>query len=260
MPSLKFKRKKREDFYNDYNKKDKANKTTIHFPLQKERIKSDLEEKANFTRPLVLLEPDETTLIQAGTGKGKSRSCVSHYIESCIRNGWNVIIHDYKGNPYHQDHPELTKFALDAVHRTGQDYDLNVVGFTDPLYTKRINIYDPAAIRDEQSIRSVNQALMYSLNKSWKKSNSDPFWKDNAMALVNGLTMAMKEYRPSILTLPHLVAMSLIKLDELIDAINNIPDMHIKVQFQAFINAYNMAKETAGSVISSTQIPLLALK
>lgn len=259
LPVIGFKRKRQEDHYNNYPKIDKKGGNTIKFPLQKERVKSIVDEKANFQMPLVLLEPDETTIIQAGTGKGKSRSCVSHYIESCIRNGWNVIIHDYKGNPYHEDHPELTKFALDAVQRTKQDYDLNVVGFTDALYTKRINIYDPAAVKNEQSIRSVNQALMYSLNKSWKKSQGDTFWKDNAMALVNGLTLAMREYRPRILTLPHLVAMSLTPVDHLIDAINNIPDMHIKVQFQSFINAFNMAKETAGSVISSTQIPLLAL-
>lgn len=259
LPKLGFKLRRREDFYNHYQRL--PAKGSIEFPLQPKRLKSVVEEEADFTKPLVLRDPDETVIIEAGTGKGKSRGCISHYLESAIKNKWNVVIHEFKGNPHNPDHPELTKFALDAAKRHKVEYDFNVMGFTDAYYTKRFDIYDPYAIKNDQDIRSVNQSLMYSLNKSWAKDSgsTDPFWKDNTISLVNGVTLTAHKYRPSALTMPHLVAMMVRDTEELLDAFINVPDPYIKMYFQAFKNAYNDAKETAGSIISSTQIPLVNL-
>ncbi len=258
LPELGIKLKTREFYYNHYNRKQKRG--GVLFPLKGKRLKSVVEKEADFAKPLSIMEPDETLIVEAGTGKGKSRGCISHYIHSCIENGWNVVIHDFKGNPKNPKHPELTKFAMDSVKRTKQQYQLNVMGFTDPSFTKRGNIYDPFAIKNEQDVRSVNEALMFSLNKSWaKQSGGDSFWKDNAIALINGITLTTKFYRPELLTLPHLVAMGIRDTDEVIDAFMNVPEKHLSINFQAFKNAYNLAKETAGSIISSAQIPLVTL-
>lgn len=259
LPNIGIKIKTREHFYNNYQRNNKED--SIHFPLEKKRVKSEIEKDADLSHDFIIREPDETLLIEAGTGKGKSRGCLSHYIHSCIENNWNIVIHEFKGNPHNPKHPELTKFAIDSIKKTKKTYGLNVIGFTDPAFTKRCNIYDPSAIKTEQDIRSVNEALMYSLNKSWAKQSGggDPFWKDNSISLANGVALTAQVYRPECLTLPHMVAMIIRDTDEVIDAFMNVPDRHLRIQFQAFKNSYALAKETAGGVISSTQIPLVQL-
>lgn len=259
LPVLNFKRKTLESFYNNYQKVYKPG--GIIYPLDKKRTKSKTELPIDLSKPLVELEPGETTLFEAGTGKGKSRAGLAHYITSLVNMGCSIVIHDFKGNPNNPDHPELTKFALDAIRKQKKyNYQVNMTNFTNPLYSNRVNVYDPAIILDEQDIKGVNQSIMYSLNKSWAKesSSTDPFWKSNTIALLDGVALTVKKYRPDLLTLPHLVAITIRDTDSITDAFLNVPDAYLRTQFQAFRNSYDLAKETAGSIISSTQIPLVA--
>jgi len=204
-------------------------------------------------------------LIVIGTpGSGKSFAIIEEIMFQLLSKFFTMVIYDFK-------FATLTKIAYNYVLILNAKYKNDpeklerlpkfyVINFDDIALTNRANPIDPYLMEKQSDATNAATTIMLNLNKDWIKSQN--FFAKSAISYVSGLNWFLKlmseKYGKNICTLPHVIMLSTVNLDILLDIL--MDSMEVRQLLVPFKEALEreaqeqLAGQTASAQISLSQM------
>lgn len=142
--------------------------------------------------------PFRGVFVLGAAGSGKSESIAVPLLSEFIRMGFAGVVYDFK-------FPTLAKDVQSFVNANGSVLRHFYLDFNNPAGSYRVNPLNPRYLPNTSYAREYAQAIISNLMKeSIKKPD---FWTRSATDLLTACIWYLKEERPDICDLPHVLAM-----------------------------------------------------
>jgi len=204
-------------------------------------------------------------LIIGTPGSGKSFALIEEIIEQFINKSFTLLIYDFKLDT-------LTRIAFNYWSKKKKELeDSNssdllsfpeffAVSFDNPEKSHRINPINPYLMKSQIDAADAATIVMKNLNKEWIKQND--FFSRSAISYVSGLNWWLKkkaeELGKNICTLPHVIILSTINIEYLLEII--LKDMEVRSLMIPFKDALEReAGQQLSGQTASAQISLSML-
>lgn len=157
--------------------------------------------------------PFRGVFVLGAAGSGKSESIAVPLLSEFVRMGFAGVVYDFK-------FPTLAKDVQSFVNAKGSVLRHFYLDFNNPAASYRVNPLNPRYLPNTSYAREYAQAIISNLMKeSIKKPD---FWTRSATDLLTACIWYLKEERPDICDLPHVLAM----ITSNDTALMNQPDKH----------------------------------
>ena len=214
---------------------------------------------------LVMPNANFGTIVEGGTGSGKSASIIKPMIAQAAENGFPGVIYDYNGNPNEETNPILTRCAywgikrgIEKAKREGKEFNtkLAFLNFNDLTKSVRVNFLDKSYIRNKLDIISISTAIMKNLERTWKEKID--FWGQNAIQILTAAIHYFHKNHPEMCDLPHVVALLLSPHEKFLKLIAS--DAEVCRDFMPVYSAWvAKAEGQIAGAVASAQAPLSKL-
>lgn len=142
--------------------------------------------------------PFRGVFVLGAAGSGKSESIAVPLLSEFVRMGFAGVVYDFK-------FPTLAKDVQSFVNAKGSVLRHFYLDFNNPAASYRVNPLNPRYLPNTSYAREYAQAIISNLMKeSIKKPD---FWTRSATDLLTACIWYLKEERPDICDLPHVLAM-----------------------------------------------------
>lgn len=235
-------------------KKDVFNRSNETFP-QEERL---LENEYSINIPaqynlngkirnswLNYISPARGILCVGSPGSGKSRFFVEPAIRQLVAKNHTLCLYDFK-------YPDLTTIAYNQFLKSRQSYPCKpgffIINFDDLPHSHRCNPLDPDKMEDITDAVEAARTLMLGTNRSWLKRQGD-FFVESAINFVISIIWFLHKYEDGrYCTLPHVIEMMQVKMDNLFTVLQTEPEIHTYIS--SFISAYveNTMEQLEGQI------------
>lgn len=167
--------------------------------------------------------------ILAGVGSGKSFSLIEPIIEHGIKNGWGMLIFDYKMKQNFNENPSkwaLTRYAYMMMlkHSTPAKKDVNgnwigphaitndrrgfyVINFVDARYSHRVNPIHTRYLKNSGYANEYAFTLLTNLEPNWL--NKREFFENSAIAFFKSIIWYLAQEHPEMCTIAHARAITM---------------------------------------------------
>lgn len=204
-------------------------------------------------------------LIIGTPGSGKSFALFEEIIEQLIGKMFTLLIYDFKFdtlsriayNHWLRKREQLESESPEQLDLLPQFY---TISFDDPERTHRNNPISPYLMKSQIDASDAATIIMKNLNKEWIKQND--FFSRSAISFVSGLIWYLKkkaeETGTNICTLPHVIILSTVNIQYLLDII--LRDMEVRNLMIPFKDALEreavqqLAGQTASAQISLSML------
>lgn len=210
----------------------------------------------NQPETLIVHSPMQGIYVQGGAGTGKSASLFDPIHYEVLSKGFSGVIYDFKGSEL-----PLTRSAYNTLIRSKDKIlqsgykvpTFHLFSLQEPFKTTcSFNVLNPKYIQSDADAKTASVALFRNLDKSSIKKQD--FWINNAMLFTRSCIWMLAKNYPHFSTLPHLTALILQPITDVVSFCNT--DSEIGPKMQSIITAW---KNEAGSQLSgieaSVQIP-----
>ena len=204
-------------------------------------------------------------LIIGTPGSGKSFALIEEIIEQFINKHFTLLIYDFKLDT-------LTRIAFNYWRRKKKELEETnsvelqnfaeffAVSFDNPEKSHRNNPINPYLMKSQIDAADAATIIMKNLNKEWIKQND--FFSRSAISYVSGLIWYLKkkaeELGKNICTLPHVIILSTINIEYLLEII--LKDMEVRSLMIPFKDALEReAGQQLSGQTASAQISLSML-
>jgi len=204
-------------------------------------------------------------LIIGTPGSGKSFALIEEIIEQFINKSFTLLIYDFKFDT-------LSHIAYNYWRRKKEDVEKNnpelmhllpdfyTVSFDNPEKSHRNNPINPYLMKSQIDAADAATIIMKNLNREWIKQND--FFSRSAISFVSGLIWYLKkkaeETGTNICTLPHVIILSTVNIEYLLDII--LRDMEVRSLMIPFKDALEReASQQLSGQTASAQISLSML-
>ena len=204
-------------------------------------------------------------LIIGTPGSGKSFALIEEIIEQFINKSFTLLIYDFKFdtlsriayNYWLRKKEDLEKNNPELLHLIPEFY---TVSFDDPEKSHRNNPINPYLMKSQIDVADAATIIMKNLNREWIKQND--FFSRSAISFVSGLIWYLKkkaeETGTNICTLPHVIILSTVNIEYLLDII--LRDMEVRSLMIPFKDALEReASQQLSGQTASAQISLSML-
>jgi len=195
-------------------------------------------------------------------GSGKSYAFFLPMIEQNVRNGFSMLIYDYK-------YPDLSAHAITCMDlykeqilkKRGRLPKINSIYFDNVFYSKRVNVLQPELLNDF-AFDAVNVAnsFMMAINKSWMGKEGE-FFPESAKNLLAATVWSLKIYKDGIYcTLPHAIELLSQSMEDLFGVFMALEDISLRNVVKPFKDALEKeAMEQVAGQVASVTVPLARL-
>ncbi len=234
------------------------NEYSVNIPT---KYRYDGEEKKGWLNLINLFRG----LMVIGTpGSGKSFAIIEEIMFQLLAKFFTMVVYDFKFST-------LTKIVYNYLEILKEKYKddpkklaripkFYILNFDDIAYTNRANPIDPYLMVKQSDATNAATTIMLNLNKDWIKQKN--FFAKSAISYVSGMNWYMKlmseKYGKNICTLPHVIMLSTVNLDILLDIL--MDSMEVRQLLIPFKEALEreaqeqLAGQTASAQISLSQI------
>ncbi|UBZ13205.1 TraM recognition domain-containing protein [Flagellimonas marinaquae] len=204
-------------------------------------------------------------LIIGTPGSGKSFALFEEIIEQLIGKMFTLLIYDFKFDTlsriaYNHWLKKKEQLGTDDSEQLGSLPGFYTISFDDPERTHRNNPISPYLMKSQIDASDAATIIMKNLNKEWIKQND--FFSRSAISFVSGLIWYLKkkaeETGTNICTLPHVIILSTVNIQVLLDII--LRDMEVRNLMIPFKDALEreagqqLAGQTASAQISLSML------
>lgn len=204
-------------------------------------------------------------LIVIGTpGSGKTFAIIEEIMFQLMCKLFTMVIYDFKFDTlskitYNYLLIIREKYKNDPV-KLSKLPSFYVLNFDVISKTNRANPIDPYLMKEQSDATNAATTIMLNLNKDWIKSQN--FFAKSAISYVSGLTWFLKlmseKYGKNICTLPHVIMLSTVNLDILLDVlVDNLEVRQLLIPFKEALEREaqeQLAGQTASAQISLSQM------
>ena len=204
-------------------------------------------------------------LIIGTPGSGKSFALIEEIIEQFINKNFTLLIYDFKFDTltqiaYNYWLRKKKKETIDIGKPAVNIPEFYAVSFDNPEKSHRVNPINPYLMRSQIDAADASTIIMKNLNREWIKQND--FFSRSAISFVSGLIWYLKkkaeETGKNICTLPHVIILSTVNIEYLLDII--LKDMEVRSLMVPFKDALEReASQQLAGQTASAQISLSML-
>ncbi len=145
-------------------------------------------------KKLVFNNPFDNFLVYAGANSGKTKSIGKPLLEQYIRNGFGMLLYDYKDYDY-------TKTAYSLIQKHNYPHKFYYLSFNDINRSHRVNPIKPGLVDEYLLIQLADDLLSSMLGESGKKDE----WFLGALGILKGVFIRFYKDYPEYCNIPNVM-------------------------------------------------------